>query len=165
MNNDLILLMRVTMFIILGWVISPKRANLINGFRKCVGEDSRDAYLYQFNCDPLNDRMLWSWNQESLGSRDRHLCNGNDSCAASPGNTYDSIHLVSWYRSDESGQRFHQVDSQSHLGFFVIKNDHGKCLSVNENTNKTGAQIWVNDCNSSEAGQHWTWRNLGFIYY
>ena len=103
--------------------------------------------------------MLFSWNQVSLGSKDRHLCHGKGFCAASSGNVKESIHLSTWYPLDEHGQRFLFSYLLAYPGFYEIKNDHGKCLSVNENTNQSGAQIWVNDCNSSEEGQRWKWRN------
>ncbi len=138
---------------------TPLRANLINGFGKCVGEDALRPDMYQWDCDPSNIKMLWSWNQVSLGSNDRHLCNGGGFCAASNANFDGSIHLLVFYHLNEQGQRFSFVDSPTHPGFYAIRNDYGKCLSVEGNTNKTKAPVWVHDCNSSEAGQRWKWHN------
>jgi len=75
------------------------------------------------------------------------------------------MHIIAFRHENEQGQRFNFIDSSTHPGFYTIKNDHGKCLSVKDNTNKTGAHIWVNDCNPSEMGQHWKWRNLILNYF
>ena len=136
----------------------PRRANLINGFGKCFSTPGHDYYLYQWNCNPSNDEMLWSWNQVSLGSKDRHICNGKGLCVASHSNVNWSIHLLVYHHSDEHGQRFSFADSPTHSGFYVIKNDHGKCLSVKGNTTLTGAQIWAEVCNPLEVGQRWKWQ-------
>ncbi len=58
-------------------IASPRRANLINGFGKCVNVDPlthSGLGLQQSNCDPNDKTMLWSWNEVSLGSKDRHIC-------------------------------------------------------------------------------------------
>jgi len=149
------------------WVVThstpfPNRGNLINSLGKCVRVDS--TYVYQFDCDQSNNGMLWSWNQISFGSSDRHICNAHGKCLASVDNRNWSMHLIAFTHRNEQGQKFNFVDSSDHPGFYIIKNDHGKCLSVNGNTNKNGAHIWVNDCNPSEMGQHWKWRNLIFTY-
>jgi len=106
--------------------------------------------------------MLWNWNELSLGSRDRHICNGHGMCVATPFNSANNGLQIAFYHKDENAQRFDLDDSPSHPGFYTIKNDYGKCLSVKGNTNKTGAQIWTNYCNPSKAGQRWKWRNLLF---
>ena len=103
--------------------------------------------------------MFWSWNDVTLGSRDRHICNGHEMCVATPADSADNALQIAYYHSDEHAQRFNLLDSVAHPGFYIIKNDHGKCLSVRGNTNQIGAQIWSNDCNPSEAGQRWKWRN------
>ena len=79
---------------------------------------------------------------------------------ASTPNVAYSIHLLGYYHKNEQGQKFTFVDSLTHPGFYVIKNDHGKCLSVKGNTNQTGAEIWADDCNPSEAGQRWKWHDV-----
>ena len=149
------------LFHLKGWdvaygIASPRRANLINGFGKCLNGGS----LQQSDCDPNENTMLWSWNEVSLGSKDRHICNGHGMCVATPFNSADNSIQITYYHGDEQGQRFYLLDSLAHPGFHVIKNDHGKCLSVKGNRNEIGAEIWVNDCNSSEGGQRWKWRNL-----
>ena len=106
-----------------------------------------------------------SWNEVSLGSRDRLICNGHGVCVSSPYNSADNTIQITYHHLDENGQKFYLDDSLSHPGFHIIKNDNGKCLSVQGNTNQTGAEIWSNDCNSSEMGQHWKWRNHYFFSY
>jgi len=149
--------------ILTGWstlntISTPRRANLINGLGKCLCHDN-DNYLYQCDCDPSHNGMLWSWNQVSLNSRDRHICDFIGKCVASPGNTYFEYQLIRHHHLDEEGQRFNFVDSLTHPGFYIIKNDHGKCLSVKGNTNRIGAEVLASDCNPLEAGQRWKWIN------
>ena len=139
---------------------SPRRANLINGLGKCLNVNPKNQNdVQQSNCNPNDKTMLWSWNEVSLSSRDRHICNGHGKCVATPNNYANNALQIATFHYDQHGQRFNLLDSLAYPGFFVIKNDHGKCLSVQGNTNQTGAQIWSNDCNPSEAGQRWKWRN------
>ena len=62
-------------------VTPPRMTNLINAFGKfaAVGGDrsTNDALLVQWDCVPNQKAQLWSWNEVSLGSTDRHLCNGH----------------------------------------------------------------------------------------
>lgn len=142
---------------------SPRRANLINDLGKCLSVDPHNyggLGLQQSDCDPSNKTMLWSWNEVSLGSRDRHLCNGDGMCVATPYNSVANSLLIVYYFHDEHAQRFYLFDLLAHPGFYVIRNDHGKCLSVLEKTNRTKAPIWAIDCNPMEAGQRWKWHNL-----
>jgi len=142
---------------------SPRRANLINGFGKCVISGDSPSIggilMHQWDCNSVKDikRASWSWNEVSLGSRDRHICNGEGMCVATEGNGNYGGHQVAYYHLDEEGQRFQLDDSLAHPGFFVIENDYGKCLSVPENKDRNGAQIFVSDCNPIEAGQRWKW--------
>jgi len=103
--------------------------------------------------------MLWSWNQTTLGSKDRHICDGSKYCITTPSNVAWSHRLIAFHHGDQKSQRFTFSDSLTHPGFYTIKNDHGKCLSVKGNTNQTGAQIWANNCDPTEAGQRWKWHN------
>jgi len=93
-----------------------------------------------------------------LGSRDRHICDADGFCAATPGNSVLSKPLVAFYHKNEDAQKFTFVDLLAHPGFYVIKNDHRKCLAVKGNTNQNGAEIWADDCNPIEAGQRWKWQ-------
>jgi len=144
-----------------------KGANLINGLGKCLNSGDKPGFqdissgifLYQWDCNSSVDTMLWSWDQSILGSRDRHLCDANTFCVTTPSNVAWSYHLYAYYHDNMESQRFSFIDSSSHPGFYVVKNDFGKCLSVQGNTNKTGAEIWADDCNPSEAGQRWKWQN------
>ena len=134
----------------------------MNGFEKCLNVDPliHDGLgLQQSDCNSKEITMLWSWNEVSLGSRDRHICNGRGRCIATPFNSADNALQIVYYHLGEHAQRFNLLDLLAHPGFYVIKNDYGKCLSVNGNTNQTGAQIWTRDCNPLEAGQRWKWRN------
>jgi len=144
-----------------------RRANLINGLGKCLNSGGRPGYnnirsginLRQWDCDPSVQTMLYSWNQSTLGSSDRHICDGSGYCITTPGNVNWSHPLIAFIHRNLTSQRFTFVDSLTLPGFYVIKNEHGKCLSVKGNTNQTGAQIWAATCNPSEAGQRWKWHN------
>jgi len=144
-----------------------KGANLINGLGKCINSGDKPGhhdimkgiFLYQLDCDKTVDTMLWSWNQSILGSRDRHICDGDGFCITTAGDSNGNHHLIVYYHSNGHAQKFSFVNSTTHPGFYVIKNDHGKCLSVKGSTNQTGAEIWADDCNPSEAGQRWKWDN------
>ena len=146
-------------------ISSPRRANLINGHGKCLNSGDRPGYnnihfgihLHQWDCDPSVHTMLWSWNQSTLGSRDRHICDGSKYCVTTPGNVKWSHYLIAFNHGNQKSQKFTFIDSLTHPGFYVIKNDHGKCISVQGNTNKTRAQIWAGDCNPLKTGQRWTW--------
>ena len=144
---------------------TPRRANLVNGLGKCLNSGNRPGYnrihsginLHQWDCHPSVHTMLYSWNQSNLGSSDRHICDGSKYCITTPGNVKSSQPLIVFFHANQKSQKFTFVDSLTHPGFYVIKNDHGKCLSVQGNTNKTGAQIWADDCKPSKAGQRWKW--------
>ena len=149
-------------------VISPfdlnnRRAKLINGLGKCAAiykKDKRTDWMRQWDCGQKKDKsMLWSWNETTLGSKDRHICNGFHQCVASIEDVDGSNHLIVWKHNHAQSQRFEFVDSLGHPGFYAVKNDHGKCLSVKGNTNKIGSEIWAYDCKPSEAGQRWKWHH------
>ena len=142
-----------------------KNANLINGLGKCLNSGNNpghhnimhNIFLHQWDCDPSVHTLLWSWNQTSLGSKDRHLCDRSEFCIETRYNGNWSDHLNVYYHQNLESQRFTFVDSLTHPGFYAIKNDYGKCLSVKGNTNQNGSEIWANECNPSEAGQRWKW--------
>jgi len=153
----------------IGWGVtygipSPHTANLINGLGKCAtvyGNSGRNGYnLLQWDCNHHEKGMLWSWNESSLGSGDRHLCNAHGKCAASRANSPSNVDIFQWEHLEEAGQRFYFLDSLAHPGFYLIRNDHGKCMAVPGNTDRNGAEIHARDCNVSEAGQHWKWNSL-----
>ncbi len=130
---------------------SPRRANLINALGKCLNVNPKNQNdVQQSNCNPNDKTMLWSWNEASLASRDRHICNGHGMCLAIPFNTANNELLIVYY---------HFLDLLAYPGFYIIKNDFGKCISVHDKTNRNGAEIWTNDCNPKEAGQRWKWSN------
>ena len=144
---------------------SPRMANLINYLGKCVamiGNFHNIGHnLIQWDCNQHEKGQLWSWNETSLSSGDRHLCNGHGKCAASRENSPSNVDLIQWDHVDEEGQRYHFVESLSRPGFYLIKNDHGKCLSsAPENKKDNKIIIYTNDCNSSEGGQNWKWKNI-----
>lgn len=137
---------------------------LINGRGKCLY--SIDKYssqngnkLVQWDCGLPDNGQLWSWNEPTFGSGDRHLCNGHKKCATSPYNSGASTNLVHWDYLDENAQRFN-IFNQTADGFFMIKNDYGKCLGIAGDRKYTWAEAWVIDCNTSEKGQHWKWHQL-----
>jgi len=102
-----------------------RRAKLINGHGKCAAMDPRNRgniWMYQWKCERIkDDAMLWSWNETSLSSGERHICNGRGMCIASNANVAYSIHLMGYYHGNERGQKFNFVDSITHPGFHLIK--------------------------------------------
>jgi len=135
--------------------------SLINALGKCAAVDGNynmsGVYLIQWDCYPNQKGQIWSWNQASLGSADRHLCNGHGKCAAS---IYDSPLnglIIQWDPLDQEGQRYYFIDSPIRPGFYLIKNDYGRCLSALGNNNWNGAEIHVRDCNATLEGQNWKW--------
>ena len=144
---------------------TPRRANLINGHGKCMNSGNSPGYnnihsgiyLHQWDCNSSVHTMLYSWNQSTLGSRDRHICDGSGYCVTTPGNGNLSHPQVAFVHGNQKSQRFTFVDSLTHPGFYVVKNDYGKCLTVEKNSNKTKAYIWADNCNPSKAGQRWKW--------
>jgi len=124
--------------------------------------------MHQGDCDGKRDSkgMLWSWNDTFLGSRDRLICNGNHRCVACAGCPISpldwskpSVQLGTERYFDKGAQRFNFVNLLDHPGFYFIMNEKGKCVSVKENTNKTGAILWFYHCDPSAAGQRWKWHH------
>ena len=144
------------------YLVPPRMANLINALGKCAAVNRNfsinGAYLRQWDCYPNQKGQMWSWNQATLGSADRHLCNGHGRCAASICDSPSNGPLIQWDHFDQEGQRYYFIDSPIHPGFYLIKNDHGKCISVFENAYWNGAYILVGDCNATLAGQNWKWK-------
>ena len=115
---------------------------------------------------------VWSYNETSLGSGDRHLCDNLGKCVTSKNtNVLANNGTLNWEQmgwahlkllnySDVEDQRFYFIDSLTYPGFYVIKDEFGKCISVPENMDRDGAEIWASYCNSSEAGQLWQWYYL-----
>ena len=150
-------------------------ANLINGLDK--GFIALDVFrngssLSQWGSyDSNHSGHVWSYNEPSLGSGDRHLCNGIGKCVTSRKTdvlenngtlNWDQmgwVKLEQWNYSDNESQRFDFLDSLTHPGFYVIKDEFGKCISVPNNLDRDGTEIWASHCNSSEGSQLWHWYN------
>jgi hypothetical protein len=137
-------------------------AILRNAHGKCLSsaQDGIDNgnILNQWDCGLKPEKgQLWSWNEAVLGSGDRHLCNGHNKCVASPQDSKNNIALLQWGHKEENGQRytFFNLDSN---GYFMIKNDHGKCLGIEGNSKDDAARAWALDCSPSENGQRWKWQ-------
>ena len=132
----------------------------MHGNGKCMGaygDADSDGYgVIPWDCVPEKGQ-LWSWNDDSLGSGNRHICNGHRKCLGSPENTPKSSRLIQWESLDEGGQKFNLNKSETHPEFYVIQNDHGKCLGVMGDNDDI---IGVIDCNSSDGYQRWKWHNL-----
>jgi len=105
--------------------------------------------------------MLWSWNEASVGSGERHLCNQYKFCATSsrkdPSNPNET-HIKQKNYTDKEGQRFEFLDLPAYPGFFLIKDEFETCIGINENTVVYAASVRAVDCNPTEAGQRWKWR-------
>ena len=153
---------------------STRMGNIINGRGKgftVYGGSSAGGYilLELDNRGSSSKENIWSYNAPSLGSGNRHLCNGFGKCATSVKTNvlankgtlnWDQIgwnKIKHWNPSDEESQKFYFLDSLTHPGFYVIKDAFGKCIGVPENTDKNGAEIRACYCNSSEATQRWKW--------
>jgi len=113
--------------------------------------------LIQEDCDQPQKGKYWSWNEEISGSSDRHLCNGHKKCVAAPANYNGNINLIQWEHLNENGQRFNFFDLNT-SGIFMIMNDHGKCLGIEENSKDIMARVWALNCNPSDNGQRWKWQ-------
>lgn len=134
-----------------------------NAHGKCLSSAADGSHdgnvLNQWDCEIPENGQLWSWNETNLGSGDRHLCNGHKKCVGSPWNSDASIDVVQWEHVNENGQRFTFLYSATD-GFYTIKNDHGKCLGIDNNSLDNTAVARVMDCNSSENGQRWKWHHV-----
>lgn len=151
----------------------PRMANLINGHGKGfnVYWDQPDPGWTLIQWDTRGSYSkgnIWSWNESSLGSGTRHLCNGFGKCATSENtsvlrnNGTSSSNemgrvLKQMDPSDEEDQRFYFLNSLTHPGFYVIKDEFGKCIGIQNNSDKIGAEIQALNCNPSNAGQLWQW--------
>jgi len=161
-------------FVIIGWGVkygnspsSPRLAKLINGMNKGIVDSA--GYFILYSTDTTSIDHAWSYNESTLGSGGRHLCNGLGHCLTSrKTNVLENDGTMTWdkmgwvllekkYYSDDESQRFNFFDSLTYPGFYIIKDDFGKCVSVPENLDRNGAEIWASRCNSSEAGQLWQW--------
>ncbi len=131
--------------------VSSQGTPLVNKNGKCLDRGAFDGQLVQLKCYMLSP--VWH-----IG-KDRHLCKnimGNVKCVASPMNFGWNTNVVEWEWKDEAGQRFtFKEDKES--GYFRIVNDHGKCLSVGQNSKDDWALIYAWDCNTYEDGQLWKW--------
>ena len=105
--------------------------NLFNGgFRRChaVHNDGgrNGSPLIHSDCNSKSKGSLWSWNDASSGSGDRHLCNGHRKCATSHENpTTPDAAIIQSDHVDIARQRFTFLDGASakRPGFYLIKND------------------------------------------
>ena len=74
-------------------------------------------------------------------------------------NLVNSLGKCATVRENVAGQKFTFVaGSSARPGFYLVKNDHGKCLNVTED--HKGAAIGVSDCNDTIPGQLWKWSHL-----
>ena len=130
-----------------GWDISygnlsPRLRFLVNGFGKGIGPYQRQAIdgytIHQGNPDWIS----WSWNEASLGSGDRHLCNKLVKCLVSYPHIRSDPYLIKidpgintrrdppYVRQDEpadkEGQIFYLLDLLTNPGFFIIKDEFEK---------------------------------------
>jgi len=101
-------------------------------------------------------RNVMELERNLFGCKDLHICNGDHECVEYF-NWSDQLQTMK--HTDRGSQKFNFVDSPDHPGFYFIKNEQGKCVSVKGNTNQTGAEILTSDCKSSETGQRWKWHH------
>ena len=139
----------------------PRMGRLVNGFGKGIfpygGSKKSNFTLHQG--DP--NHTLWSWHETSLGSGDRHLCNSLGKCATSykidPVRPRHPPAIKQDDYTNKGDQRFDFLELPADPGFFIIKDEFGKCLAVNGNTDWVMSGIRPLDCKPSEAGQRWKW--------
>ena len=118
--------------------------------------------LIQWDCKADEKGQQWSWNENTLGSKNRHICNGHGMCVASPDNIASRTSLVQSENLDQKGQKYTFLDS-SRPGFYMMKNDFGFCLGVLADGRNNGDDILVNACKLSGNGlhgQHWQWYKM-----
>lgn len=100
---------------------------------KCLSASKDESHiignlLNSWNFGLPKNGHLWSWNETTLGSGDRHLCNGHNKCVSSLNNkSGTNIDLVQSEHLNETSQRF-TIFNMATDGFFMIKNDDGKCI-------------------------------------
>jgi len=150
-----------------GWGIlyngnrTARMGHLVNGFGKgifpYVGSNKSGFTLHQGRADHTS----WSWNEPSIGSGDRHLCNHFGMCATSykidPIRPNEPSFIRQEDPKDTEGQRFYFLELLAHPGFFIIKEEFGKCLAIYGNTDRVMSEVRALDCNPLEAGQRWKW--------
>ncbi len=88
--------------------------------------NNRTAIQRTKRCFGAGTMCLWEL-------RDRHTCNGHEMCVATPADNANNELQIAQYHGDV-------LDSLTHPGFYVIKNDHRKCLSVQGNYSFTNFQ-------------------------
>jgi len=130
---------------------------LMNLNGKCLAAPKDESHiignlLNSWNFGFPENGQLWSWNETTLGSGDRHLCNGHNKCVSSLNKSGTSIDLVQSEHLNETSQRF-TIFNMATDGFFMIKNDYGKCIGLEKNNRFA----WAVDCKRYEKGQYWKW--------
>jgi hypothetical protein len=81
---------------------------------------------------------------------EHYLINYNNKVLATAGDSNENnASVLEWNARNENGQKWVlQPDN-------TIRNAHGKCLGVSNDSNVTGARIVSKDCNLNENGQQW----------
>lgn len=138
-------------------IVSSQEASgsLINKNGLCLARGSFGNQLVQWTCN----RLFHWWGY----GKDRHIYDISGNCVASPMNSGGNTNVIQWDWKDEKGQKFTFKQDQA-TGYYRIVNDHGKCLSVGQNSKKDDAWIYAWDCNEYEDGQLWKWYWFGFSW-
>jgi hypothetical protein len=133
----------------------------VNANDKCVSSASNSANwgnlwnpLIAYSCN--NEQgQIWSYTniRQIGGTTYGHLCNQWGPCIASPANSADNTVVIQWGYVDEAGQRFTIIPSSLISGYYLIKNQFGKCLA--QGTVLTNI-IYAWDCGSqNQPGMLW----------
>ncbi len=134
-------------------VVSSQGQSLVNRNGKCLDISIVSNQLIQSTCS----RIFTTWYYDNLTAKDRHICRTYlENCVASPMNSGGNTNLIKWGWKNEAGQRFTFKEDKA-TGYFRIVNDHGKCLSVGQNSKDEDAWVYAWDCNEYEDGQLWKW--------
>jgi len=121
------------------------------------GKPSHGSMLLQWKANATS----WSWNEATVGSGDRHLCNEYNKCATSsrkdPSKPNETPRIRQKNYTDEEGQRFNFLDLPAYPGFFLIKDEFETCVGIFGNRDSYSIGVGAIDCNPSEASQRWKW--------
>jgi len=134
-------------------------AHLFNMNGKCLSSVNANGYsgqwLVQLDCLAHRDDQKWSFDNQHLGSGNSHICNSQRKCVTDSSRYYDHI-IYQTEHSLHNKQMFHFEESPI-SGYYYIKNNEGKCLTVQNNSGYNGDPIIRSVCHTYKSGELWKW--------